>query len=103
MNTQDVIFARIYMMESQHELKNIMNYLKNDAKIKGITVFRAIEGFGETGDHSTRFMDLSLDLPLTIEFFDVASKMTPILEHLNSVVKSEHIVFWDAKKNTNEF
>lgn len=39
-------------------------------KIRGISIFRAISDFGERGDHTTCFVDLSLDLPLVIEFFD---------------------------------
>jgi len=80
-------------------LNTIVNYLKNEAKIRGISVFRAISGFGDTGNHTTSLIDLSLDLPLCIEFFDNQDKIKPALEHLSGIVKHEHIVFWEAKAN----
>jgi PII-like signaling protein len=99
MKTVNVIFVKIYITESSHLLNTIVNYLKNEAKIRGISVFRAISGFGDTGNHTTSLIDLSLNLPLSIEFFDTKDKVEPALEHLSSIVKHEHIVFWEAKSN----
>ncbi len=99
MKTIDVVMVRVYITESTHQLNIIINYLKTEANIRGLSVFRAISGFGETGDHTTSFMDLSLDLPLAIEFFDSKNKVEPALKHLKELVKPEHIVFWDAKVN----
>jgi PII-like signaling protein len=99
MKTVDVIFVKIYITESSHMLNTIVNYLKNEAQIRGISVFRAISGFGDTGNHTTSLIDLSLDLPLSIEFFDSKDKVTPALEHLSGIIKHEHIIFWEAKAN----
>ena len=99
MKTIDVVMVRVYVMESSHLLKGIVNYLQTDANIRGISVFRAISGFGATGAHSASLLDLSLDLPLAIEFFDTKEKVDVALEHLNQTIKPEHIVFWDAKAN----
>lgn len=99
MKTVDVIFARIYITESSHMLNTIVNYLKNEAKIRGISVFRAISGFGDSGNHTASLIDLSLDLPLAIEFFDSKDKIEPALEYLSGIIKHEHIVFWEAKAN----
>lgn len=99
MKTVDVVFVRIYITESSHMLKTIIDYLKNKAKIRGISVFRAISGFGDTGNHTATLVDLSLDLPLSIEFFDSKDKIDPALEYLSSIIKHEHIVFWEAKAN----
>lgn len=99
MKTVEVIFVRIYITESSHLLKTIVNYLKNEAKIRGISVFRAISGFGDTGSHTASLIDLSLDLPLAVEFFDSKDKVDPALEHLAGIIKHEHIVFWEAKAN----
>ena len=51
MKKLEVMVVRIYITESSHLLKKITNYLKTEAKIRGISVFRAISGFGETGNH----------------------------------------------------
>jgi len=99
MTTQEVIMVRVYITESSHLLTTMLNYLKKEAKIRGVSVFRAVSGFGETGDHTASFVDLSLDLPLVVEFFDSKDKIQPALEHLNNVIKPEHMVFWKADAN----
>lgn len=99
MKMVDIIFVKIYITESSHLLKTLMSYLKNEAHIQGVSVFRAISGFGDTGHHAASLVDLSLDLPLSIEFFDSKDKIKPVLEHLNSILKPQHIVFWEAKTN----
>ncbi|MDP3560100.1 MAG: DUF190 domain-containing protein [Legionellaceae bacterium] len=99
MNTIEVIVVRIYIMESSPLLKEMVHYLKNEAKIRGVSVFRAVRGFGETGEHTTSLLDLSLNLPLTIEFFDHKEKVEPALEHFSQIIKHEHIVFWNAQAN----
>ncbi len=99
MKTMDVTFVRVYVMESENLLNTVVNYLKNEAKIRGISVFRAISGFGESGNHTASLIDLSLNLPLVIEFFDSKNKINSALEHLGKTIKHEHIVFWDAKAN----
>lgn len=99
MKTMDIVIVRIYITESSHLLNTIVSYLSTEAKIRGISVFRAISGFGETGSHTASLLDLSLDLPLTIEFFDGKKKIEPALEYLSGIIKHEHIVFWEAKTN----
>lgn len=100
MKTVDVLIVKIYISEASHLLNKIVDYLKKDAKIRGVSVFRAISGFGETGNHTALLVDLSLNLPLTIEFFDDdKTKIEKALTHLNTIVKPEHIVIWNAKAN----
>lgn len=100
MKTIDVLVARIYVMESSHLFHPILDYLKNEAGIQGVSVFRAICGSGKSGTHQASLLNLSLDLPLTIEFFDDKQKMEIALEHLNGMVEPQHILIWDAKTNT---
>lgn len=99
MKSMPVLMVRIYITESSGLLKNIVNYLKNQANIRGVSVFRAISGFGETGNHTTSLLDLSLDLPLVIEFFDQQEKVEVALLALGKMVKPEHIVTWQANAN----
>jgi len=95
----DVVMVKIYITESSKLLKPILKYLKKEANIRGVSVFRAVSGYGESGTHASSLIDLSLDLPLTIEFFDEQDKIDHALEHLSETIKPEHIVFWDAKAN----
>jgi PII-like signaling protein len=94
-----VTMVRIYITESSKLLNPILNYLVKTVKIRGVSVFRAIKGIGETGEHSSTLLDLSLDLPLTIEFFDEESKIETAIEYLSTIVKPEHIVCWEAQAN----
>ena len=41
-------------------------------------------------------MDMSLDLPLVVEFFDVPEKVNIILEHIRTMVEPGHIVCWSS-------
>ena len=99
METVDVTFVRIYVMESDFLPNSVISYLKNEAKIRGISVFRAVSGFGETGMHSGTSVDPTPNLPLAIEFFDHKDKVEIALKYLSNTIKNNHIVFWDAKAN----
>jgi PII-like signaling protein len=99
MNIIDVTMVRVYVTESSHLLTKIVDCLKKTAQIRGFSVFRAISGHGDSGAHGATFIDLSLDLPLVIEFFDSKEKTTLALEALSKIIKPEHIIFWEAKVN----
>ncbi|MDF1646713.1 MAG: DUF190 domain-containing protein [Legionellaceae bacterium] len=101
LETTDIVIARIYLTEASHALDDIMDYLKDDAKIRGFSVFRAVRGFGETGEQASRLIDVSLNLPLIIEFFDDEETVHRIVEHLTQFIKPRHIVFWSAKTNSH--
>lgn len=100
MNTVKILIARIYAREKEDIVKPVLAYLKNVAKVRGLSVFRAIGGYGEDGHAHTSFLlDLSLDLPITIEFFDHPDIMNTALDYLTKTIKPEHIIFWEANAN----
>jgi PII-like signaling protein len=88
-------------MESEHLLEKILSSLKKDT-IRGVSVFRAISGCAHGVAHTSAFMDLSLDLPLAVEFFDQEDKVTQALNNLNVFMKPEHMVCWNAQANEVE-
>ena len=95
MNKLDVVFVRIYLTEEEGRMEGLMQRLHDEEKVKGVTVFRGISGFGKSGRlHSSSLLDMSLDLPLVIEFFDVPQKVDNILEHLGKDIEPGHIVSW---------
>jgi PII-like signaling protein len=103
MNTLDVIMVRIYLHEGQGQMKSLMHLLHDEEKVRGVTAFRGVSGFGQSGKmHSSTLLDMSLDLPLIIEFFDEPEKVDKVLEHLNELVKPGHMVSWPAKINVGE-
>jgi hypothetical protein len=44
-------------------------------------------------------LDISLDLPVIIEFFDRPDKVAGVLPLLNEMVGPGHIVSWSAQAN----
>ena len=97
MNTIDVTFVRIYLTEGEGRMPALLARLHDEEKVQGVTVFRGISGFGSSGKlHSSSLLDMSLDLPLVVEFFDVPQKINNILEHIRSDIDPGHIVSWPA-------
>ena len=95
-----VTMVRIYLTEAENQLQPLMAHLHDNEKVRGVTVFRGISGFGKSGTiHSSTLLDMSLDLPLVIEFFDEPDKVSTILQHLETEVPKGHLVHWDAEVN----
>ena len=97
MKEVQVTMVRIYLHEAKSHMKELLQYLHDEIKVRGVTVFRGITGFGNSGQyHSSTLMDVSLDLPIVIEFFDEPDKVNSIIEELNNRVKAGHIAWWPA-------
>jgi len=98
MKQLDVIFVRIYLTEHEGRLEGLLNRLHDEEKVMGVTVFRGISGFGKSGRlHSSSLLDMSLDLPLVVEFFDEPHRVEAIMGHIGRDLKPGHIVSWPAK------
>ena len=97
MKTLDVTFVRIYLTEGEGRMEGLLKRLHDEEKVQGVTVFRGISGFGSSGRlHSSSLLDMSLDLPLVVEFFDVPHKVEQILEHIRRDIDPGHIVSWQG-------
>jgi len=95
-----VSVVRIYLTEGQHQLEKLIQLLHDEYKVKGVTAFRGVTGFGQSGKiHSSSLLDISLDLPVVLEFFDEADKVEVILEELNQLIKPGHMINWPATVN----
>ena len=100
MSWETVTVVRIYLTESDKMLPGLLERLHDDEKVRGVSVFRAISGFGSSGAvHSSSLLDLSLDLPVAVEFFDRPEKVNAILEHLAGRVEAGHMIRWEAEAN----
>lgn len=98
MATQAVTVARIYLREGEHLLANLLEFLHDEAKASGVTVLRGIAGFGPDGTlHTTSLVDLSLDLPLIVEFYDTPVRVKAILDHLETRMALTHVIIWQAQ------
>ena len=100
MKMTEVTLVRVYLTEADKRLEPLLSRLHDQEKVRGVTVFRGISGFGKSGAvHSSSLLDLSLDLPVVIEFFDKPDKVNAILEHLETIIEPGHLVSWNAQVN----
>lgn len=100
MKTEAATVVRIYVRESEHLMEKVMRYLQDDAEVAGATVLRGIEGFTGGGELRTAtLMDLSLDLPLVIEFFDAPERVEAVIRSLIRRFPLPHIVSWPAQRH----
>ena len=76
--------------------------LNDEGRVRGVTVFRGIAGFGKSGEiHSSSLLDMSLDLPVAVEFFDEPDKAQVIINELYKKVGPGHITSWLAQLNVD--
>ncbi len=95
MSTTDITVVRIYLHEGQDILTKVMQQLQGH--VRGVTVFRGIAGFGDHSElHTAALIDLSLDLPLVVEFFEAPQKAAQLIEQLNGLNEVHHILSWSA-------
>jgi len=103
MTTMEVTVVRVYLTEAEAHLEALLKQLNDQHKVRGVTVFRGIAGFGKSGTlHSSSLLDLSLDLPVVIEFFDEPAKAAEMIDYLYPVVGSGHIVSWPARLSVDK-
>jgi uncharacterized protein len=98
----DVTVVRIYLSEADHGrrknlMQEILNILRDQHRMKGVTVFRGIAGFGDTGEvHASDILRLMVDLPLVIEFFDEKIVAQAVINLLKGLVPEGRIISWQA-------
>ncbi len=94
----EVTVARIYLTEGEHRLESLLRRLHDTEAVAGVTVFRGITGFGRSGRyHASSLLDLSMDLPLVVEFFDAPERMERIMAGLADLVEPGHLIAWPAR------
>ena len=100
MKKTEVTIVRIYLTEGEQQVATLLKRLRDWEKLRDVTVFRGISEFGDSGViHTTKMIDLSLDLPIVVEFFDEPHKIDAICEHLSAIVKPGHLIRWNATTN----
>ncbi len=97
MSRIDVRCVRVYLTEHD-KYQRLLECLHDDKKVRGVTVFRGISGFGQSGHlHSAQLIDTVMDLPIVIEFFDVPERVDEIITHLSKMVPPGHVLSWTAQ------
>lgn len=96
----EVTMVRIYLTEGETQLKTLLKRMRDWEKLRGVTVFRGISGFGNSGViHGANIVDISMHLPIVLEFFDDPEKIDEICNHLEEHIKPGHLVRWQAHVN----
>lgn len=93
MDKGDVIFVKIYIVDSPNLLNSIVDYIKNQAKIYNVNVFRAVCDYNK----NERSLSGVFECNVTIEFYDVKEKVEPALKSLSQMVKRGSVMYWNAK------
>ena len=97
MTSREVMMVHIYLTEGDKLLNRLMQLLHDEEQVAGVTVLRGITGFGKKGHvHSSSLIDISLDLPLVVEFFDAPDRVEKIIQDLEGLVEPGHVVSWPA-------
>lgn len=93
-----VTVARIYVTEGEGAHRRIFKRLHDVEKVRGVTVFRGISGFGRSGEvHAANLLDMSLDLPVVIEFFDTPERVREVTARLSDLVTPGHVITFAAE------
>jgi PII-like signaling protein len=97
MTSKKITIARIYTMEGHDLLNQALDILHDEEHIMGVTIFRGIAGMGASGEiHTSSLVDLSLELPLVLEFYDEPEKVAKAMQTLKTKLDFKHIVSWSA-------
>jgi PII-like signaling protein len=101
MTQQRVTMVRIYLREGEHLLNKILDLLRDEEHIAGVTVLRGIAGYSDGGAwHTASLIDLALDLPLIVEFFDEPGRVEKVLDLLQQRLPVAHVISWPATQHT---
>jgi len=93
MTAREATLVRIYLREAENLLDKVIKYLHDEAKVCGVTVLRGIEGFSEDGTVRTvSLLNLSLDLPLIVEFYDDPAKAHAVITALVDELQLSHVI-----------
>lgn len=100
---QQVTIVRIYLREGEHLLSTLTEFLHDEERVSGVTVLRGITGFGEDGKiHTSSLIDLSLDLPLIVEFYDEPARVDAVVQKLTERMDLPHIVMLSGVSYSKE-
>jgi hypothetical protein len=94
--------VRIYLSEADHVhhkslMQEILNILHEQHRVRGVTVFRGIAGFGDDGEvHAADLLRIAANLPLVVEFFDEPAVAETVMDLLKDTVPPNRIVSWRA-------
>lgn len=97
MNPKPITIVRIYALEGDGRIEMALELLRGQLNIMGATVLRGIEGMGASrAIHTSSLVDLSLELPLVLEFYDEPELALQAIEALQAKLHFDHVVSWSG-------
>jgi uncharacterized protein len=97
MKQKTITMVRVFALEGHDHLNQALDILHDEEEVMGVTVLRGITGFGmDKRVHTSSLLDLSLELPLVLEFYDEPEKVVHAISKLQKCLNLKHIVSWDA-------
>lgn len=101
--SREITIARVYTLEGHDHLNQILDILRNEENILGATVTRGIAGFGHSKEiHTSTLLNLSLELPLIVEFYDEKEKVLRAIDKLKQRLELKHIISWPASAHIEQ-
>jgi PII-like signaling protein len=87
----DALLVRVYIGETDtHDGRPLYDEivrLLRERGVRGVSVFRGIEGYGRSSRvHTTRILALSEDLPILLEAVDQEERIRAVLPELEAMV-----------------
>ena len=99
MKHMSITVVRIYLSEEETDLHALLTQLHDIEKVQGVTVFRGISGYGESGKiHSASLIDTAFNLPIVVEFYDDTERARQIMKALQKDIKPKHMIYWQANQ-----
>jgi uncharacterized protein len=82
-------------------MQEIFKLLHNEHRVYGVTVFRGVAGFGNSGveAHADDLLRMTVHLPLVLELYDDPEVVASLLPRIRQMVPAGHIVSWTAQCN----
>ena len=97
MRTESVTMVRLYLTEQDISVRELIETLQEREQLRGVTVWRGMAGYGKSGIiHSGGKLELNRDHPIVVEFFDKPEKIIQVLDDLQKLIESGHMVYWPA-------
>lgn len=95
--SKEITIVQVYTLEGHDQLNQVLDILRDEEDILGATVIRGIAGFGRSKEiHTSTLLNLSLELPLVVEFYDETEKVMKTIEKLKNRLELTHIISWPA-------
>ncbi len=99
MTDEPIRIARVYTLEGDDHLDEVLRIVHDEEGIANVHAFRAIAGTGGGRDvHTASLLALSLRLPVIVEFFAEEEKVLQAIDKLQRRLDLHDIITWPVER-----